>query len=397
LRCLSPLQYIIDQRRACHNCPPGLICQGTNIVEKVLPGSDWTLDDGLYKLIRCPLGYQKVSVENEWDKQRCAPCDRGRQCIDPEGCDECTPCTPGTFKNTISAESCQACPEDTFSTIIGATSRSDCTECPARSDTGGLQGRTAASDCQCEEQTTYSLGTEVVECKLCPSGLICSGTATVGYVQPESVWDLTEAGYRLKSCPRGHYVFPAEVDESNAATQECRPCGLGEECSENACIACTPCPAGFFKDTALPEECRPCPINTWNDQQGRRSSGDCKQCPTGASTTAEAQTSNTCECGARFYRSTDGNRCLACPKGAECPDAKLSCAFRSNQQCPGETEPIVGTWARGEEDDLFRLETCPPGYEKRSDSPLTDMCIKCDEVISCDIGSGLFFFLRSCI
>ena len=43
-----------------------------------------------------------------------------------------------------------------------------------------------------------------------------------------SVWlaDVDGAIYTLESCPSGYYVSPsASVDASNAATQECLPCG----------------------------------------------------------------------------------------------------------------------------------------------------------------------------
>lgn len=382
LKCISPVQYILDQRSGCRSCPPGLICQGNNVTEKLVPMSVWEVDEGLFKLKECPSGYRRISAENMWDQQRCEPCDMGLECTEPP-CDECTACAPGKFKSTRSTEPCEMCPQDTYNIHIASTSRSDCTSCPPRSDTGGLKGCESALHCQCNKLTTYrgSGSNASLVCQLCPPGLQCFGNEHVEYVQAESVWDLTEGTFVLMSCPRGHFVYPEAADEGelNAAIQECLPCDAGHQCESDSCVTCTPCPAGFFKDTALPIPCRPCPKNTYNEKIGSVSSADCTSCPSGAYT-EEAQTSNTCQCSNRFYTSSDLSRCLACPAGAECDDAGLSCAFRfGDQRCPGKSEPIVGTWTR-DQDDLFRLDGCPPGYEKRADSPLTDMCIKCDKV-----------------
>lgn len=385
LECLSPLQYILDQRSDCRNCPPGLICFGTNVTNKVVAESEWEEDEGLFKLKTCPAGYRRISDEGRWDQQKCEPCDRGSECTTPP-CDQCTPCAPGKFKATRSIEPCENCKEDTYNPLSASTSRSDCTSCPPDSDTGGFEGSDSALDCSCKPTTYRGSGSNAsLVCQPCPPGLRCFGSESVEPVQPDSSWELRDGVYFLSSCPRGHYVYPQVLEESNANAnlQECRPCEGGHQCESDSCVTCSPCPAGFFKDTALPIACRPCPKNTYNQNTGSVSSADCTPCPTGASTEAEAQSSNTCKCSDRFYSSSDTSSCVACPAGAECDDAGLSCAFRfEDQRCPGKTKPIVGTWTR-DQDDLFRLDACPSGYERRADSPLTDACIECDKVRPC--------------
>ena len=67
-KCL-PSEYIIDpDLYACRKCPPGLTCKGDSQVVPVVKNSNWTADNGVYKLITCPTGYSKVSNEDELDQ-----------------------------------------------------------------------------------------------------------------------------------------------------------------------------------------------------------------------------------------------------------------------------------------------------------------------------------------
>ena len=74
--CLSPAQYIIDPNNdICQNCPPGLTCQGDATVVPVLEGSTWTVEDNVFKLVACPTGYSRRSIDDGTvaEQQHCVP------------------------------------------------------------------------------------------------------------------------------------------------------------------------------------------------------------------------------------------------------------------------------------------------------------------------------------
>jgi len=70
-KCLSN-EYIIDpDSDQCQKCPPGLVCRGDNVVDLVVPRSEWRAENGILKLISCPTGYSRISNEGKWDLQQC--------------------------------------------------------------------------------------------------------------------------------------------------------------------------------------------------------------------------------------------------------------------------------------------------------------------------------------
>ena len=119
-RCLDT-QYIINpDKDACQRCPPGLICQGDNVVVPVVKNSTWAPEDGLFKLQTCPTGYSKISVANQWDQQKCQQCAAGTECV-LQVCDSCSDCEPGSYKDAAGTQACRACPQNTYNPYPGAT------------------------------------------------------------------------------------------------------------------------------------------------------------------------------------------------------------------------------------------------------------------------------------
>jgi hypothetical protein len=145
----------------------------------------------------------------------------------------CTKCAPGYFKSATSTEPCEPCPANTYRETSGATELGDCVACLAKSSTKGILGQGSWRSCVCNSGYYRIVANDASHaCMDCPKGLTCDGTSNVRPVVGGSVWVADGAIYSLQSCPKGYYVFPAfdasayaSVDASNAATQECKPCG----------------------------------------------------------------------------------------------------------------------------------------------------------------------------
>ena len=142
-------------------------------------------------------------------------------------CVTCTPCAPGHYKAAVSTEACDACPANTYRETPGATELANCKGCLAKSSTNGAVGQSSWTSCVCDSDYYRILADDKDDaCMDCPLGLTCDGTSAVTPVVTGSVWAADGAIYKLQSCPSGYYVSPtASVDATNAATQECKPCG----------------------------------------------------------------------------------------------------------------------------------------------------------------------------
>ena len=151
---------------------------------------------------------------------------QGEECVD-SSCMTCTPCAPGHYKAAVSTEACEACPKDTYRETPGATELGNCEGCLAKSSTNGAVGQSSWTSCVCDSDYYRILADDKDDaCMDCPLGLTCDGTSAVTPVVTGSVWAADGAIYKLQSCPSGYYVSPtASVDATNAATQECKPCG----------------------------------------------------------------------------------------------------------------------------------------------------------------------------
>ena len=118
-------------------------------------------------------------------------------------------------------------------------------------------------------------------------------------------------------------MSPASVDASNAALQECKPCGKGEECVTASCVTCSACQPGYYKAAVSTDPCEACPANTYRETSGATELGNCAGClPQSSTQGAVGQSSwSACVCDSNYYRivandATDA--CMACPPGLTC-------------------------------------------------------------------------------
>jgi len=202
-------------------------------------------------------------------------------------------------------------------------------------------------------------------CMACPPGLTCDGTSTVQPVVGGSVWEQDGAIYKLKSCPSGYFVSPASVDASNAALQECMPCGKGEECVTASCVTCSACQPGYYKAAVSTDACASCPANTYAETEGSTALSLCQSCQAKSSTPAAGQSSRrACACDKEYYliisqEDTDDEAlsCQVCPKGAVC-SGDGECALRNEDaffSCTDGTSSIVGTWVLDSSSGQYEL------------------------------------------
>ena len=137
----------------------------------------------------------------------------------------------------------------------------DLVSCPA-----GYERQTDSLDTQlchkCLSPGQYIIDPNNDVCQNCPPGLTCDGSSTKQTVVAGSEWVPDGGIYKLQSCPSGYSVFPASVDASNAAQQQCSPCLEGFECKDAPCVACTECQAGYYKTSVSTSPCMACPANT---------------------------------------------------------------------------------------------------------------------------------------
>ena len=227
-------------------------------------------------------------------------------------------------------------------------------------------------------------------CFNCPAGGDCTaGGNTVEFGLGN--WSRTPPMFLLTSCPIGHKVVNTSSADNTLFShdrQMCEVCGKGEECTAEACVSCSPCAPGSYKQAVSTEACAACPASTYREDEGATELSNCLACPPGADTGGlQGQTSRTaCQCGERFYRASSGSTfsCANCPSGATCATGGF-CALRDpSRNCSADSPPgpIPGTWVRstsGVDAGKFRLIGCPAGYQTQNASHDTDMCHPCLE------------------
>ena len=146
-------QYIINpDQDICQKCPPGLQCRGNAVYEPVVVNSTWAPDNGVYKLVTCPMGYARDSLDDgaAADQQRCIPCAEGTECV-LEVCESCSDCQPGTYKDVAGTQACRACPQNTYNPYPKSKAFANCLACPSGADTADLDGQISSDACQCGE------------------------------------------------------------------------------------------------------------------------------------------------------------------------------------------------------------------------------------------------------
>lgn len=226
--------------------------------------------------------------------------------------------------------------------------------------------------------TEYIVFPNTQECQLCPRGLECRGDDVVESKVPGSVWEQIDGVFTLKSCPTGYLL-----ENSTMPRQQCAGCASGFECTTTtgACMECTPCSPGYYKETLGPEFCEPCAQNTYQPDYAATSISACLACPRLATTLEIASTrAGDCFCSESTYimgESLAGSTgadssattdfvfwCNECPVGAECASSATGfCALRNdNISCPDPADTIVGDWSRVSPGGMFELTACPSGY-----------------------------------
>ena len=360
-------QYIIDpDTDTCQRCPPGLVCNGNNWVVPIVENSTWEAQDGVYKLTSCPTGFRKISTEGEWDQHKCEPCADGTECV-LDVCDTCTVCTAGKYKDTPGTQACRACPPNTYNPDINSKALANCQACPSGSETGGLDGQTEASACQCGDRLYLKnpAGSGgIFSCANCPRGAVCAdgscalrnadfncsdGTSIVG----DWVINNSTGSYDLRSCPAGYETWTTQ-EQGSEEMQQCHKCLESQYIIDPDLYACQKCPPGLkckgdsevvpvvkkstwtaddgvYKLTACPTGYRKLSTEGGWDQH------KCEPCADG--TECVLDVCDTCTaCTAGKYKDAPGTQaCRACPPNTYNPDIN-SKALANCQACPSGSE-----------------------------------------------------------
>ena len=268
-KCLPSTYILRPDLDECQECPAGLRCDGSDSWKPVVPNSSWVGEGSILKLTSCPTGYSRISVDGQWEQQRCEPCGEGTECVSQECSEqECPACAAGKYKDVKGTLSCRVCPPNTYNPDTNAKDFASCRACPKGSDTAGLGGQTRADACQCGSRfylaDTESSGTSI-SCASCPRGLECrDGSCSIhSSLDLESpvcsdgsvsfilgTWIPVDGRAVLIGCPTGFRL----LNQTGAELQVCQECADGK----------------FMFDPREPGlECQPCPPQGVCPNKGR--------------------------------------------------------------------------------------------------------------------------------
>ena len=306
---------------------------------------------------------------------------------------ECTACAPGTHKPAAGAAQCTACVAGTYSAASGRSSTCDpctdnsdspasstaveqcacnagatpsdagascalcqpgsykvltgapaCMECAAGKSTGGIDGRTTASQCvACVAGTYTALAAGNAACTACPADtaspqpgatslgdcVLCNATqvaaansstcttchlgkfksAVLATCVPCLVLHFCDGGAPVR-CDANSQTSPAQRIDTVS----------GADCLCNAGYALRPF-ADYHSDTAQPSnECHACPLGHYNDVVG---SAVCQACPSGGHVSANASTSisDCAECIVNTFSAAGAGECTPCADYSQAPPA----------------------------------------------------------------------------
>ena len=272
-QCAPFLQYILEpDRDNCQRCPPGLICHGDDQIIPTVNGSEWTVQNHIFRLLACPTGYSVwpaisgVLFDPDVDasQQECRECPEGRECL-LDRCLQCDLCPVGKFKDTVGTGPCRSCEIAKYNPLTGSASEALCLHCPEGSVTPAA-GQDELSDCVCintHYMTSSRSGPLGMRCYPCPAAAMCAD-GTCGFRNPGFSCDGIgshlkpfvvgnwmrghDERYRLISCPTGHRL----VNETGYESQECFKCPPSAYIIKSTdplykCYACPPgavCPNG---------------------------------------------------------------------------------------------------------------------------------------------------------
>jgi len=178
---------------------------------------------------------------------------------------------------------------------LGVPSPGECTLCEiGKYSLNPLAGQSIDSDWPGNTENANP------RCLNCPAGLGSNCQHGGDLLQSSKGNWSTHSGiyYILKSWPKGHAIASTTHD-----MQVCEICNKGEECTQNACEACSPCQAGYYKAAVSTDSCVECPANTFREDVGATEFGMCLGCQLKSSTSsASGQSSrHACACDAEYY------------------------------------------------------------------------------------------------
>ena len=291
----------------CSLCPPGMYCSGEAL----------TLPSGL-----CFSGYV---------------CSQGSPVPNPVVAPYGNLCPSGHFCRQ-GTHTPVACPSGTFLSSTGGQSLNDCTPC--------TPGRF------CE-----SVGLTAVSGK-CNAGFYCIFSAKSSSPSDGITGDICPVG---NYCPEGTSL-PITCDAGSYANvtrlATCMECPLGYFCFSDS-VHPLPCPVGFYCPSGTGLNWIPCPTGTFSAFGGLNSVDQCQSCPGGSYCNAENATEVSGLCSAGFYCESGvdtfkpinthkgvGGLCPAgnyCPPGSALP---LGCPEGTYQDQVGQSQ----------------CKVCPAGY-----------------------------------
>ena len=350
----------------------------------------------------CPIG-KWHNLTAQYVESSCNPCTMGTttlqrgstaimDCICHRGftnggaASACSPCDPGTYKDSLGPADCDLCEVAKYSGLEAQIDESTCLQCPSHAST--LQPKsTFLGECLCVVGFTGDLANGI-PCSPCPVGTFKSelGTAQCDPCRPGSFADAIHQGH-CDLCPEGTYN-PETGSNTSTACKRCPETVPNsqnwnlhseagspsiESCICNAgytgpdggpCVACVP---GQFKGVNGSAPCEACHSGSWEDQSA---STACELCSPGKFSTAVGATTNkTCEDCPEMTQSLAGSWSVyncRCAPGATGPDGGNCTA------CPaGFDKPVVGN------------RTCSPCIiGTYAEYPMTRSCHECPEFSS---------------
>jgi hypothetical protein len=232
----------------------------------------------------------------------------------------CTQCSAGSFNPALGATTCSKCAGGFHSSSPGAVAVEQCLPCPASkySAPGAAQCEACPvntfapapsdelTDCKClAGYYSTTLGEDGRTCQACPAGTFKPlGGAAACTVCPVNTYSVTLNATSNGTCQA--CVQNAVSPVASASISECLcDFGYNTSCVTGTC-ACSPCPAGKFKDTLGSAACTDCPENTYSDMPAARNASVCTSCYNHAVTAAGSDSILDCGCssGYEFFNTT---------------------------------------------------------------------------------------------
>ena len=224
------------------------------------------------------------SYKDSFELASCTLCRAGKfsDNYEAQSESECQPCAVGTFQNKAGSSFCYDCPENSHSApgstscLCNAGYFADGTEssCRACADNAySPAGSNDASACSC--RAGY-VGDGVSSCDACAPGtfwLTCQDK-DVEYGAPEGICSLFERGQLDCLTAISDYGVPADMCCACAEDKPtCSQCPVGTFQNETSGSSCTLCRAGTYAEASGASACETCPEGTFQNGTGSSSCG----------------------------------------------------------------------------------------------------------------------------